>query len=261
MADAYRLKPAGARRRLRLPSGGMDGALAAVLLVLLWQGASVALGHDALAGPVPAVQRLAVILTEARYRPDLLATFSAFLLALAISWAGGLLLAAWFGTRRFAGEVAEPLLVSFYAIPKVTLYPIVLLICGLGTWSKVTFGVLHGIVPVVLIGMGAITNLNPVYARTARAMSLSPRVALVHVLLPAIMPQLLTGMRIGLSLTLLGTLIGEMFGGDRGVGHMLMRAINLDDNDTIMALALLLMVFAVAANSALSRAARRFSGT
>jgi NitT/TauT family transport system permease protein len=80
------------------------------------------------------------------------------------------------------------------------------------------------------------------------------------VLFPAILPQLLTGMRIGLSLTLLGTLIGEMFGGDRGIGHMLMRAINLADNDTIMALALLLMIFAIASNWALSRAAERFAG-
>jgi len=83
----------------------------------------------------------------------------------------------------------------------------------------------------------------------------------MHVLLPAIAPQLLTGMRVGLSLTLLGTLIGEMFGGERGVGHMLVRAINLADNDTIMALALLLMVFAIAANWSLGRVASRFSGS
>lgn len=258
MAEAWQMKlSSGSARRLRLQPGGV---MAAVLLVALWQAAALALGHDALAGPLPAAQRLMTILSEARYRPDLLATLGSFLLALAISWCGGLLLAAWLGTRRFAGEVAEPLLVSFYAIPKVTLYPIVLLICGLGTGSKVTFGVLHGIVPVVLVGMAAIRNLKPVYARTARALSLSPRAALVHVLLPAIAPQLLTGMRIGLSLTLLGTLIGEMFGGERGVGHMLVRAINLADNDTIMALALLLMIFAIAANWTLGRAASRLSG-
>jgi NitT/TauT family transport system permease protein len=247
----------GARRRPRWRPGG---GTAAVLCVVLWQAAALALGHDALAGPVPATQRLLAILGGERYRPDLFATLGSFLLALAISWCGGLLLAAWLGTRRFAGEVAEPLLVSFYAIPKVTLYPIVLLICGLGTWSKVTFGVLHGIVPVVLVGMAAIRNLKPVYARTARALSLSARATFVHVLLPAIAPQLLTGMRIGLSLTLLGTLIGEMFGGEHGIGYMLVRAINLADNDTIMALALLLMVFAIVANWLLGLAVRRFAG-
>jgi len=258
MAEAWQMKlSSGAGRGARWRPGG---GTAAVLAVVFWQAAALGLGHDALAGPVPATQRLIAILGGARYRPDLLSTLGSFLLALAISWGGGLLLAAWLGTRRFAGEVAEPLLVSFYGIPKVTLYPIVLLICGLGMGSKVTFGVLHGIVPVVLVGMAAIRNLKPVYARTARAMSLSRRDTLLHVLLPAIAPQLLTGMRVGLSLTLLGTLIGEMFGGEHGVGYMLVRAINLADNDTIMALALLLMVFAITANWLLGLAARRFTG-
>ena len=54
---------------------------------------------------------------------------------LAISLAGvalGLVL----GMRRFAGEVAEPILSSLYTIPKVTLYPIMLLIFGLGMLAK-----------------------------------------------------------------------------------------------------------------------------
>lgn len=236
------------------------GALAALAFVAFWQLLSLSLGHEALAGPVPAVQRLMEILGGERYRADLLATIQGFSMALAISWIAGLAAAAWFGMRRLAGDVAEPLLVSFYAIPKVTLYPVVLLICGLGLSAKVTFGVMHGIVPVVLIGMAAIRNLNPVFLRTAQAMRLSRRDTFLHVLAPAVLPQFITGMRIGLSLTLLGTQIGEMFGGGRGLGYMLIRAINLADNDTIMAIALLLLLFALAANQTLVYAARRMAG-
>src|ERR1700709_749113 len=112
VAEAYRMKLAAQRHALRIPSGG---GMAALLLLVLWQGAALALGHDALAGPVPAVQRLFAILTMPRYRADLSATVFAFMIALALSWTGGLLLAAWFGMRKLAGEVAEPLLVSFYA--------------------------------------------------------------------------------------------------------------------------------------------------
>ncbi len=244
------------------PAGGLPlpGVLAVLALVALWQALSLSLGHEALAGPVPALQRLIEIVSNARYRPDLLATVEGFSMALAISWIAGLAGAAWFGMRHLAGDVAEPLLVSFYAIPKVTLYPVVLLICGLGLPAKVTFGVMHGIVPVVLIGMAAIRNLKPMYLRTAQAMRLSRRATLFHVLAPAVLPQFVTGMRIGLSLTLLGTQIGEMFGGGRGLGYMLIRAINLADNDTIMAIALLLMVLALTANQALAYAARRLAG-
>lgn len=234
------------------------GLVAAVACVALWQLAAVAMGEEALAGPLPAVRRLLAMLAAPRYRGDFLVTAGSFGAALAVTWAGGLLLAAWLGTRRRAAEVAEPMLASFYAVPKVTLYPVVLLLFGLGTAPVVAFGVMHGLVPVVLVGAAAIRNLRPAIARTARAMRLGRRATVLHVLLPAIMPELLTALRIGFSLTLLGTLIGQMFGGKQGLGYLLMRAIGAADNDTIMAIALLLVTVAVTANWGMERLARRY---
>ncbi len=238
----------------------VNGVIAAVLAVVLWQAASLWLNASTVSPPLDTVQRLWRLLTVARYRPDLVSTASGFALALLITWCAGLACAVWFGTRRLAGDVAEPLLVSFYAIPKITLYPIVLLVCGLGMSAKVTFGVIHGIVPVALIGMGAIRNLKPVFIRTARSMQLTRHDTVLHVLLPAILPQLVSGMQIGFSLTLLGTLIGEMFGSKGGLGYMLIRAINLADSDTIMAIALLLLVFALTGNWLLGLVVERLSG-
>jgi NitT/TauT family transport system permease protein len=50
---------------------------------------------------------------------------------------------------------------------------------------------------------------------------------------------------------LLGVLIGEMFASQRGLGFLLTSAINLGQIDTIMAIALLLTVFAIACNALL----------
>jgi len=49
----------------------------------------------------------------------------------------------------------------------------------------------------------------------------------------------------------LGVLIGEMFASQRGLGFLLTSAINLGQIDTIMAIALLLTVFAIACNALL----------
>ena len=51
------------------------------------------------------------------------------------------------GLNRFAGDVADPILGTVYSIPKITLYPIILLIFGLSLTAKVAFGVIHGIFP------------------------------------------------------------------------------------------------------------------
>ena len=53
---------------------------------------------------------------------------------------------------------------------------------------------------------------------------------------------LLVGAR--LALTLIGTLLGEMFGSQRGLGYLLMTAIGLQNVQLIMAVTLLIVLFA-----------------
>ena len=73
------------------------------------------------------------------------------------------------GAHRLAGEVTEPILAALYSIPKITLYPVILLLFGLGISAKIAFGVIHGIIPVILFTMNAVRNIRAVYlARGAR---------------------------------------------------------------------------------------------
>ena len=75
------------------------------------------------------------------------ATLQAFVWALLIAIGAGLLIGLVLGMSRLAGEVAEPILNALYAIPKITLYPVILLMFGLGLPAKIAFGTIHGIFP------------------------------------------------------------------------------------------------------------------
>jgi NitT/TauT family transport system permease protein len=175
-------------------------------------------------------------------------TGTAFVAGLAISLVGGLVVGVLLGANRLSGDVAEPLLVGLYSIPKITLYPVVLLLFGLGMSAKIAFGAMHGIIPVVLFTMNAVRNIPPVYVRAAKSMRLTPWQMFSHVLVPASVPEIVTGFRFGFALTLLGTLIGEMFASQRGIGYLLVKAMETNHTDVILALALLLVVIATAAS-------------
>ena len=153
--------------------------------------------------------------------PDAMATGLAFAYACVIALIGGLALGVVLGANRLAGQVGEPILSSLYSIPKITLYPVILLVFGLGISAKVAFGALHGIFPVALFTIGALKNTSPVLIKTARELRLTPVEAARTVLLPAALPEIVTGLRIGFSATLLGTLIGELFASDQGLGLVL----------------------------------------
>ena len=93
--------------------------------------------------------------------------------------------------------------------------------------AKVAFGALHGIIPVVLFTMNAVRNVNRTYLRAGRALRLTPAQTAWFVLVPATLPEIFSGLRIGFSLTLLGTMLGELFASQRGLGFLLMTAIDL----------------------------------
>ncbi len=221
------------------------GVLIAWVLLFQWAG------PEALSPPVPTFRRIGEFLISARFWDHVEATGMAFAYACLIALAGGLAVGFVLGANRFAGQVGEPILTTLYAIPKITLYPVILLIFGLGISAKIAFGAIHGFFPVALFAIGAIKNTSPVFIKTARVMRLSPLQTIRTVLFPAAMPEIVTGLRIGFSTTLLGTLIGELFASDRGVGFILIRAMEANQVTDIMALTLLLFAFAAGANAAL----------
>jgi len=235
----------------------LETAALIAVLVLLWHLLHLVVGGDALPSPLAASRRLLRLLASPDFAANAGETMRAFGYALLISWIGGLGLGMLLGAHRLTGDVFEPVLVTLYAIPKITLYPVILLLFGLGISAKVAFGALHGIIPVVLFTMTAVRNIRPVYLRSARALRLAPAATALHVILPATLPEIFSGFRVGFALTLLGTLIGEMFASQRGIGYMIVHAMQNNEPQTIVALALLLVAFATLASSLLLAVDRR----
>jgi len=228
-----------------------DPFILLAVLLIGWELLYLVVGDVALRSPVSTASSLGAMLGDARFMPHVRETALAFVQGFAIAVVVGLLIGVPLGAARFAGEVAEPILVALYSIPKVTLYPVILLVFGIGMPAKVAFGAIHGIVPIAMFAMNAVRNVNPTHLRTARVLRLSPINVSLKILLPAALPEIVTGIRVGFSLALIGTLLGEMFGSQRGLGHLLMQAMSLHNIERILALTLLLVAFAAGVNALL----------
>jgi NitT/TauT family transport system permease protein len=226
-------------------------------LLALWQLVHWAVGPDVLSSPWATILRAGELMATRAFWDHAAATTTAFGVAAVISILGGIALGLWLGLRRFAGDVADPILGTLYSIPKITLYPIILLLFGLGVSAKIAFGVIHGVFPIAIFTMNAVRNVAPVYHRTARVLGLPPPVAALTIMTPAALPEMLAGIRIGVALTLLGVLIGELFASTSGLGFALIRAMDTHAVDDIMAITLLLFVFAACVNALLRFVERR----
>jgi NitT/TauT family transport system permease protein len=229
-------------------------------LLILWQVLYWIVGEVALRSPWETLSFTARFVASDMFALHAAESLKAFAAALAIAVGLGLLIGFWLGFHRLSGEVMEPMLVALYSIPKITLYPIVLLMFGLGMPAKIAFGAIHGIIPVALFTINAVRNVRPILIKAGRTLELSTGEMVRSILFPAAAPEIFTGLRVGFALTLIGTLLGEMFAAQRGLGYLLMNAIGLHNVDMIMAVTFLLVIAAGAASSALLAMDRRLHG-
>lgn len=236
---------------LSFSTRALDALVIAALFVAVWQGLYEYAGDAAITSPLATLSYAASLVKTSDFWTHAEATLVAFLYALAISIALGVSLGLVLGLQRFAGDVAEPILVALYTIPKITLYPLILLIFGLGVSAKVAFGVIHGVIPIILFTLNAVKNINAVLLRTSRIMRLTQWQTVTTVLAPAVMPELITGVRVGFSLTMLGVLIGEMFASQRGLGFLIINGISLHNVRMTTAVILIVVAFAITANGLL----------
>jgi NitT/TauT family transport system permease protein len=220
-------------------------------LFLVWELAYLVVGDVALRSPWQTIQFLNKLMQTDLFWLHLADSLKAFGVALAIAVALGLLIGFSLGLHRLSGDAMEPMLVALYSIPKITLYPIILLAFGIGISAKIAFGAIHGIIPVALFTLGAVRTIKPILIKTGRVLKLGPTDMVREILFPAAVPEIFTGIRVGFSLTLIGTVLGEMFAAQRGLGYLLMSAISLYNVDLIMAVTFLLVVLAAAVNTIL----------
>ena len=144
--------------------------LALVLLgvVVLWEGLFLYAGEEALRSPMETLQATAKLMATELFWLQFRETARAFAFALTIAVAGGISLGVWLGFHRLSGDLFVPMLIGFASIPKVVLYPLVLLAFGLGLPAKVAFGAMFGIPPIALSTIGAVANIRPVLIKLGR---------------------------------------------------------------------------------------------
>lgn len=230
---------------------------ATAIFFALWQGLSVWKGESIVPGPVAVAATIAAGFSRGWLLHatvvTLRETFPAFALAALVGFVAGVAL----GASRFWGAVFEPLILGVYSIPKVTLYPIFLLVLKVGSASKIAFGFFHGVFPVQILTQSATANLRPTYVKVARSLRLSPRQIALFVVLPAILPTLVVSLRLSFSLTFIGVVLGEMFASRAGLGFFLNASDSTFDMHRTLAIVVVLATIGITMNAGFYALERR----
>jgi NitT/TauT family transport system permease protein len=183
--------------------------------------------------------------------PDVRYTLLNLIAAVAISVVGGFLLGLVVHSLPRVRRVLDPLFTSYYSVPTFVLYPLVIVVFGIGPLSLIVMGALFGVVAMIVATLTAIDRIPRVLIKEARVLRLDPIRAAFLLKLPAAAPHLVTGIRLAVAYSIIGIVASEFILATAGIGRRVALAYNNFDNQTMYALLVLILAFAVGVNAGL----------
>jgi NitT/TauT family transport system permease protein len=181
---------------------------------------------------------LADILITGRYNAAIAKTLSnsaiAFVSAVVVGIAAGVVIHG----VKLLREALDPLFATYYAIPVLAFYPLLIILFGLGDAPQIIIGFMLGVVAVIV--------------NTLNGLDRVPRV-LLKTTLPFAVPFVLTGVKLALAYSLIGVIGSEFIMSTGGMGFEISFAYNNFDNATMYPLIVLVLVTAIALNMLVRR--------
>lgn len=181
--------------------------------------------------------------------------FLGFLLSLLAGVPLGFLV-AW---SRRVERVLDPPLQLVRNTPSLALYPLFILILGLGEPSKVGIIFFGAIWPIFMNTIEGVKTVDTLYIKAARSMG-SPAFTLFgKVIFPAVLPSIFTGIRLGASRSVIMLVGAEMLGADKGLGFLIFASeVNYKPQEMYAGL-ITLIILGVLINYSLVRAENRIT--
>lgn len=178
---------------------------------------------------------------------------TAFAGAVALGIPLGLLM----GQLRPVERALDPILQLFRQTSALALYPVFILLLGLGEASKVFVIFWATLFPVLLATVGGVKEVDGKLLEMARSYGASRATVFRRVVLPASVPAIFVGLRLSATTALLLLIAAEMIGANKGLGFQVMNAQYNFQVPLMWAAILLLAGLGLAANGLLLSLQRR----
>lgn len=136
----------------------------------------------------------------------------------------GIVLGLVLGLSPGLNALLRPTIAAIYPIPKIALFPLIMLMFGLGETSKWVIVAIAAFFQVFFSTLAGVVNIDRIYLDVAVNFGASRWQAYRTIALPAALPFIFTGCQLGLGMALIVVVVAEQFGTKTGLGFMIWRS-------------------------------------
>jgi NitT/TauT family transport system permease protein len=197
------------------------GTTSFLVLLVGWQllGSLGLVDTFLISSPTDVVSALAGQLADGTLRDDLSASLVELAIGFGIAAGSGIALGVVLGWYQRLDSAFDPFVWLGYSAPLVALYPVFLIIFGLGTPTVIAITMLTAVFPILINTRGGVRNVDRHLVRAARSFGAGDWQLFVTVVVPGSLPMVMAGLRLGIGRAMVGMVVGEFFVGDVGLGH------------------------------------------
>ena len=116
----------------------------------------------------------------------------------------------------------EPLIGLGFPIPKIGIYPVLIIFFGVLHFSKIVLIFIEAAFPIIMATFNGALFVEQKMIWTAESMGTKKQKVLWKIVLPLSLPHVFMGFRIGLIVSLIVVFLSEMIASAEGLGHLMM---------------------------------------
>jgi NitT/TauT family transport system permease protein len=135
-----------------------------------------------------------------------------------------LLLGIAMGLNRPLRAFVDPLVATTYPVPKSAIFPLILLIFGLGEPSKVVMVAIGVFYPVLINSCTGVLEINRIFLDVGHNFGASRWQVFRTIAIPGAVPHIMSGVKLGVGMGLILIAIAEMIGAKSGLGFLIWNA-------------------------------------
>lgn len=192
--------------------------LAVLVLLILWQVASLLVNRAILPSPVKVAQVFIAELNDGlvtHFLASLWRVLASMGLAILLAAPAGLIL----GQSKSLSNIFSPMIYLLYPVPKVVLVPVVLLFLGIGDLPKIAIIFLILFFQILVLVRDQAAALRPELLQSVRSLGAGRRALFRFVYLPASLPAVLTALRQSVGTSIAVLYVAELFATQKGLGY------------------------------------------
>ncbi|MBT7191434.1 MAG: ABC transporter permease [Anaerolineae bacterium] len=129
----------------------------------------------------------------------------------------GLLMGRYSGLNAFF----SPYIAALYPIPKIAIFPLLMVVFGIGEGSKFVAIFLGAFFPMLISTLSGVQQINKIYFDVGKNYGIDGKKAFSHILIPGSLPSIMAGLRLAANVGFIVTISVEIISARNGLGVLL----------------------------------------